>query len=355
MKRIVILLLMALMGMQAETIGSTSTTSKMSAFVPNGILTDIDYSRFWKEFSVDGNIRFDCQVNNLKDGLIGFDAYMIEPTLIVDSVREKWRLEFLQMNLDIGDKYENLLKTGTSRGEDTGHEGWRYTHIFQFPLLSMIFKDRFNGAFCFEEGSIGIVYMSELDPSANVDLYRLKMMPLLATMLTEQGLINSVISCLAVQGYEHLDHKAKRKEKSGKSFGDIIDAFFYVNGCKGMIPMGDYTNNSDPLAAAYNTTLGDIHFLSTTSPIFKQTVRSVINQYSDERWCSPKIGPAPMIMRQYAAQIVRPRVGKVMEMGVTPPESTFLKNDGTAGDNVVLLIWQRRDYSMFAYKCGRSN
>lgn len=355
MKRIILALLFIIVFSQAETIGNTATTSKMGAFVPNGMLTDIDFSRFWKEFSVDGHVRLDCGVNDLKDGLIGFDAYMIEPTLIVDSVREKWRFEFLQLNLEIGNQYENLLKTGTSRGSGSGAEGWRYTHIFQFPLLSMIFKDQFNGAFCFEEGSTGIIYMSELDPSANMDLYRLKMMPMVASMLTEQGLINSVISCLATQGYEHLDHKDKRSGGTGKAMGDAMDTFFYVVGCKGLIPMGDYANNADPLASAYNTAVGNIHFLSITSPIFKQTVRSVINQYTDERWCSPKIGPAPMIMKQYAAQIVRPRVGKVMEMGVTPPEATFLKNDGTTGDNAVLLVWQRRDYSMFAYACGKQN
>jgi hypothetical protein len=42
-----------------------------------------------------------------------------------------------------------------------------------------------------------------------------------------------------------------------------------------------------------------------------------------------------------------------MELGITPPEATFFKNDASTGDNTVLLIWQRRDYSMFAYKCGK--
>jgi hypothetical protein len=350
MSKIFLLILMSLWLIGEEYAGDSNTSSKMGAFVPNGILTDIDYDRFWKEFSVTGNVRTNCGVDDLNDGLVGFDSYMIEVAKISETTREKWRLEFLQTNLQVGDQYKNLLETGVSRKEENA--GRLYNHIFEFPLFSMIFQDQFNGAFCFEQGTTGIIYMSELDPSAGIDLYRLKMMPFVASMLTEQGLINSIASCLATEAYEKLDAGEKRKGK-GKIYKDLMDNFFYVMGCKGLIPIGDYSNNVDPLAASYNVAAGNIHFLTTTSPVLKQTVRSVLNQYSDERWCSPKEGPIPMIMSQYAAQIVRPRVGKVMELGVTPPESTFLKNDATTGDNTVLLIWQRRDYSMFAYKCGK--
>jgi hypothetical protein len=349
-KKLLLYFIIVVFSYGLETTGTSLNTSKMGPFIPGGLLKDIDYSRFWKEFSVTGKVRFDCGIDNINDGLIGFDAYMIEPTLIAETVREKWRLEFLHVNLDIGDTVKNILQTGVSRSD--GGTGRLYSHLFQFPLFSMLFKDQFNGAFCFEQGTTGIVYMSELDPSAGIDLYRLKMMPFVAAMLTEQGLINSIAACLATEAYEHIDTTKKRKG-DGKIYKDTMDTFFYVMGCKGLIPIGDYSNNVDPLSASYNVSAGNIHFLTTTSPIFKQTVRSVVNQYSNERWCSPKEGPIPMIMSQYAAQIVRPRVGKVMELGITPPEATFFKNDASTGDNTVLLIWQRRDYSMFAYKCGK--
>lgn len=335
-------------------IGNTLTDSKMSAFVPNGMLTDIDFSRFWKEFKVDGHIRTDCGVDDIKDGLIGFDAYMTEPVMIAENTRERFRLEFLQIDLNIGnDTKAQILQTGRSREDDAGTKGWIYNHIFQFPLLSMVFKDNLNGAFCFEQGSTGIIYMSELDPSANIDLYRLKMMPLLASMLTEQGLINSIASCVSTEAYNALDPGEQRDTSSAKILRDVMDSFFYVNGCKGLLTVGNYSDNPDPLANTYNISLSNIHLMSTTTPLLKQTVRSVVNSYEDKRWCKPETGPAPMIMSQYNAQLVRPRVGEVKENGTTPPNSTFMKNDATTGDNSVILIWQRRDYSMFSYKCGK--
>ena len=354
MKKIALILLFLGSLAHSET-GNSLTHSKMSAFVPGGMLTDVEYRRFWEEFSVDGHIRLDCGVDSIKDGLIGFDAYMTEPAFIAEITREKFRFEFLQIDLDVGDKYKQILETGRSREDDAGTKGWLYNHIIQFPLLSMIFKDQFKGAFCFEQGSTGIIYMSELDPSANIDLYRLKMMPMVASMLTEQGLINSIAACLSTESYNGLEPKDQRSGDNGKVLKDTIDTFFYVNGCKGLLPIGDFSNNSDPLANAYNISMGNLHLMSSTSPTLKQTVRSVVNNYSDDRWCSPKTGPVAMIMSQYSAQIVRPRVGEVKEMGVTPPNSTFLKNDASTGDNTVLLIWQRRDYSMFAYKCGKRN
>jgi len=352
--RIRVLIFMLFFNSLFADIGTTLTQSKMSAFVPSGMLTDIDFSRFWEEFRVDGHVRLNCGVDDLRDGLIGFDAYMTEPTLIAEITRERFRLEFMQIDLNVdNDEMKQILQTGRTREDDAGTKGWLYNHIYQFPLLSMIFKDNFNGAFCFEQGTTGIVYMSELDPSANIDLYRLKMMPLVASMLTEQGLINSIASCISTELYNSLDPGEQRGSSTAKIYRDMMDTFFYVNGCKGLIPVGDYSNSPDPLVNAFNVSLGNIHLMSTTSPLLKQTVRSVVNNYSDERWCKPKTGPVPMIMSQYNAQIVRPRVGKVKENGTTPPNSTFLKNDATTGDNTVLLIWQRRDYSMFAYKCGK--
>jgi len=348
-----LLILLFLHSMVYGESGSSLTHSKMPAFVPGGMLKDIEYRRFWREFSTDGHIRTDCGVDSINDGLIGFDAFMNEPAYIAEITREKFRFEFLQLDLDVEDKSKQILETGRSREDDAGTKGWLYNHIIQFPLFSMIFRDQFRGAFCFEQGSTGIVYMSELDPSANIDLYRLKMMPMVASMLTEQGLINSIASCLSTEAYNGLDPKEQRSGGNGKLLKDTIDTFFYVNGCKGLLPIGDFSNNSDPLANAYNITMGNLHLMSATSPTLKQTVRSVVNNYSDERWCKPKTGPVPMIMSQYSSQIVRPRVGGVKEMGVTPPNSTFLKNDASTGDNTVLLVWQRRDYSMFAYKCGR--
>jgi len=354
MKIFLVSLFFLTLSFSAET-GNSLTHSKLPAFIPGGLLSDVDYSRFWKEFSVTGKIRTDCGAVNINDGLVGFDAYMTEPTLLSETTREKFRFEFLQIDLDVGNKTEQILQTGRSREDDAGTKGWLYNHIIQLPLLSMIFKDQFKGAFCFEQGSTGVVYMSELDPSSNIDLYRLKMMPLLGSMLNEFGLINSIASCLATEAYNEIEPRGQRSGGSGKTLKDTMDTFFYADGCKGLLPIGDYSNNSDPLANAYNITMGNLHLLSSVSPTLKQTVRSVVNNYSDDRWCKPETGPVPMIISQYNAQIVRPRVGEVKEMGTTPPNSTFLKNDASTGDNTVLLIWQRRDYSMFAYQCGKRN
>ncbi|MCK9549461.1 hypothetical protein [Aquamicrobium sp.] len=353
-------------------------SSKKGPFIPDGLDDDVDYSRFWKEYRLVGKPVF-CGIDKITDGLIGFESTLIEPTMIAETTRTKWRIESLGLDLDLGSSSDaanaaianatsgtsgtnssyvstassttkKLLETGRSRSADASTSLRMYNHLFQIPLFHMLFKEKSRGAFCFEGGTTGIVYMSELDPSSNVDLYRLKMMPLLATMLTEQGLVNSIASCVANEAQDILS-PSQQRDSVGRPFRDVRDIFFYVNGCKGILPLGDYGTNQDPIASAFDIAIGNMHFMSTTSPLFSQTVRSTQNAYSEKILCKPFVGPAPFIMSQFAAQVVRPRVGKVHEMGVTPAESTFFKNDGTTGDNAVLLIWQRRDYAAFAYKC----
>lgn len=339
-----------------QTVNNTITdvASKKGPFFPTGIWEDLDFSRFWKEVRITGNLRT-CGIDDLKDGLFGFDAHMIEPALISEVVRDKWRLEFLQMNLNIGNRARNLAQQGTSRVD--AHEstqGFLYSHLYQFPLFGTLFKDSFNGTFCFEEGTTGVVYLSELDPSANIDVYRYKLMPFAIEMMTEQGVVNAIAACIAAESFDNMDHGDKRVSSTGRTLMSIIDTFFYANGCKGMLPVGSRINHADPLAGLYNITAGNIHFISTTTPLLKQTMISSVNGYNKDMYCKPKYGPNMMIMSQYPMQIVRPRAGEVMEMGVTPARQTYFKNDMSTGDNSVAIVWQRRDYAMWAYKCGKS-
>lgn len=327
--------------------------SKKGPFFPTGIWGDLNFSRFWEEYRLTGNMRT-CGINDLKDGLFGFDAHMIEPAMISEITRDKWRLEFLQLNLNIGNKARNLAEQGTSRVDaNENTQGFLYSHIFQFPLLGTLFKDSFNGTFCFEDGAVGVIYLSELDPSANIDVYRYKLMPFAIEMMTEQGAVNAIATCIATEIFDNLSG-SKRTSSTGKALMGVMDTFFYANGCKGMIPVGSRINHIDPLAGLFNITAGNLHFISTTTPLLKQTMVSAVNAYQKERFCKPSYGPNMMIMSQYPMQLVRPRVGDVMEMGVTPPRQTHFKNDMTTADNAVGIIWQRRDYAMWAYKCGKS-
>lgn len=326
---------------------------KSGPFVPNGLLDSIDWNRFHQEFHIGSNhIRTNCKNDILRgESPIGIDAHMIEPAIIAEMTRDKWKIEAIGMQLDIGDNLKNITETGKSRGK----EGFAYNHIIQFPIMSIVLGDMLSGVFCFEEPTIGIIYMSELDPSNSFSVYRLKMMPVIASFLSEQGVVNSIASCVASQSYDALSHSDKRKGRAGKSFRDIMDGFVYVNGCKGLVPIGGFINSEDPFAAALNMSVGNMQMISQASPLLKQTVRSVINQYSEDLWCRPKYGPNIMAMSQYAAQLVRPTSGKVMELGVATPTQTHFKNKPVSGDNSVWLLWQRRDYSMFAYQCGKKN
>lgn len=305
----------------------------------------IDGQYIWRNFKVEPKIKW-CKPKDALTKLPGIVAHIIEPNILSELTREYLRFEFLQLNL--GGKY-NFTKMGKVN-ED---QGAAYHHMFRFPILGKILKKATNGFICFEQGSLSVLGLSEFDPSSWNSILRLQVIPTLKMFLNPEAALYGVASCISGTTLDAMSPDSRVGE-TGDSLRMAIDMIQYNVGCNGMKPVGAHMNTNNPLSSSLNIAMAQIDMMSMDTYMLPQTVVSVLNNYSEDLYCKPNIGLLPMINSQYQAQLLRPRLGKPFISSSTPAIWASFKNDGTTQGNSVFFIWQRRDFAMGVYACGKS-
>jgi hypothetical protein len=143
----------------------------------------------------------------------------------------------------------------------------------------------------------------------------------------------------------------------------IRNALWFIDGCNGFAPIGQYENGSDPITETTNSFYGVANILHGASSILqisildKQTNASM-NGFETQMqnplkllnsMCKPQKFPM-IIPSQYTLQLAYPTVGSSKETGSSGIEVSTGKNL-QLGSGYVFIPWIRRDYYAFAYYC----
>jgi len=324
----------------------------------------------------------------------GLKAKMIEPLGYFERSNKPLYFPFADIDLD-GNifQFNNPYYTGQEDQGDSPRENTLFAHFIFFPIFGIIFKKKLNFV-CFHKGDLAIPYISEFDPTSKQDYSYMKMVPQMIAMFSPDGLLSTFFDCAAtmvvdaVRGYSSSEKFTQLKNLQtgnadstytpGTQYGDttqsIIDfsdkirnALWFVDGCNGFSPIGQYENGQDPLTETTNSFYGVANILHGASAILKialldKQTNANFNGFETQMqkpqkllnsMCRPQ--PFPMIIpTQYALQLAYPTVGDAHETGASGVEVSTAKNI-QVGSGYVFIPWMRRDYYAFAYFCPGSS
>lgn len=308
------------------------------------LISEYDWDVFWEEFSIDISNWVTCKTDDLKAGLFGPTATMIEPLYLVDVVSANNKIESLGITL------------GSYRPDKSAtldDSGGVYVNVIKIPLFHKILKKVSKGLFAFTKGQPKPVYIGALDPKKWNDVLAYSMIPERIALLTPSGAIAGAMGCLSNTILQELSGNSKRTSETAKNLRRMIDAQYYVMGCAGVLPTGTTTVHTDPILTAKLATasvLADMHsnkgVVSTIAT--KHRVRSILNNYSKDIYCNGIKNPI-LPFTQYTVQLLYPTVGEANEFGLGPTNYAF-KGGTKAGRAVLFVVNERKDYAAFAYR-----
>jgi len=312
------------------------------------LLTQYDWTSFWKEFKISAKIRF-CPLKDPTQSLIGIDARLIEPLYLVDVTTKGNYIPALGMT--VGKK--ELQKTGTNLGIGSA----MYVNVFKFPLMNMLLKKiNSEGIFAFETGNPKLVYIGKIDPKKWNDILSSALNPERSLYATVYGALAGVVSCVANSTLDLLPASVVRDSSVGRSLRKVIDTMYFSLGCGGTIPTGTLVMNESPILAgllAFTSVLTDMYGKRgiTNALDVSHTVKSILNKYDKKIMCRPQSSKVMLpILTQFKTQLIYPTVTKSHELGINPT-SYFFRTKGDSGfKTLIFAISQRRDYSAMAYK-----
>ncbi|PCI30935.1 MAG: hypothetical protein COB67_00325 [SAR324 cluster bacterium] len=274
------------------------------------------------------------------DGLskaIGFKAHMIEPVGFIEITNTPGRLLTIDIELfDINNWYD----WGAVDEDDVGRQS--QTHYVSFPILGMLSQGKLSSIYCFTGGDLSLAYMTELNLVRKSLAVRLTQYADMLQLFTLPGFISSIFDCMATE----IDQAKGFKIGSGEGY-TLRNNFYMFNGCLGAVPLGDMGGDTgDPLSDGLSLSMGMMNDMFTMGQFKKTTNWSV----GPDSMCSEE-RVLRNIDAQWRVQLFYPVVGEALEAGLTPLDSTNFKNVPQSMDDVVYLLWKRRDYAMGAYSC----
>ena len=264
------------------------------------------WNLFVKEFELTLDFDWCCKKDNPLTCAIGIKAHMIEPIGYMETTKKP--LYFPFANLDLGG---NIIKGGyqyefTENG--TPRDVVYDAHFIYVPIMGMLFKKTLSFV-CFHDGDLIIPYLSEFDPTWKMDIYGMKMLPHMIFLFTPQGLVNSIVDCVATEivntmmlTYGGNMDKTKvstgtvaptftkdtittfdpsTKNKGNRIVGNyssklrdglngIRDSAYHVDGCNGFSPVGGYVSGHDVILDAtlmFHGIMAMLHGASALSPV----------------------------------------------------------------------------------------
>ena len=382
-KNIFLIFLFLGMFLYASTPTMEEARAKLKAPIEN-IFNSTQWSLFLKEFEIYYQPKF-CGKG--LDLAIGFKAHMIEPIGYFETTKNKFWFPFAKIQLGNPDPQE----AGNSRpgsSAEGGRQSLMYAHFIYFPIMGMIFKNKMP-AFCFSGGSLDLPFISEFFPFWKRDTEFKNLVPQMLLMFTPQGLTAGLFDCVSTEasaslrGYLSGDTVIDVNNTTGKAYiknaniqdqnslmnrgisylNFVRDSLYFNVGCLNFSTIGGYVSGEDPISDSellMYTVINLLHGASSVMPVpmlYKQTEFSIAQSTQTNKgvtpvdtWCAP--APFPMaIESQYVPQRVYPTVGRGHEWGQSPVTTTNFANVPGSHDDTVFLVWERRDYVMFAYKC----
>lgn len=320
----------AMLSAEEPTYASLNGDTRLRTPLEN-LMAGVEWDLFFREFEISYEVEL-C--GSGLDLAIGFRAHLIEPIGFFETTRQRFNFLFAGISVGDGDPFEN----GTSRIEDGNTK--MFSHFIMFPIFKEIFDKELRGIFCFDQSEFSIQYLGELDLSQD-EFLMLKMAVEMVSFFTPQAVASSIFDCLATTTANQLDRPSMYESI-------IRNAMYYNVGCIGPVPLGwSSVFGDDPLAAAMAQSARVFNNLHKIGIFKKQTNWSP----GADSMCEPKRSPG-WIETQFKHELIYPTVGKSTEFGATPPEWTNFKNVDGSLDEVVFLMWLRRDYVAFAYECG---
>jgi len=294
----------------------------------------------WERFA--DEMEFTAKVHPCGAGLnkaLGFEAHMIEPVGFIEITNTPGRLLTIDIEIFDNDKWYDW---GAVDEDDTGRQS--QTHYVAFPILGMISQGKMSSWFCFTGGDLSLGYMTELNVVRKSLAVRLSEFADMLKVFNLPGMMSSVFDCLATESDNALGGTSEYT-------ASIRNSMYMFNGCLGGVPIGDMGGETaDPLADGLTLAQGMMNDMFTLQQ-FKKTTNYAIGKDS---MCEEQ-GSARNIDAQWVVQLFYPVVGKSVEAGVSPLEFTSFKNVPDSMDDVVYLLWKRRDYALGAYSCPNNS
>jgi len=331
------------------SINANETNEKDVGPPPNGItlaLQQYAWDRMWRELTTEGKPII-CSHKDPKKGLFGIEFTLIEPLYIVDATI--YANEFSAAGTKVGK--ENPSKRGLF---DLSDAGGIYIHILKFPLMNLLLgKTNLGGFLHFDKSRIRPVYIGNIDFMKWSDILSLAMHPEKVLYSSIVGSIMTGLTCPAYETLDKLSPDTVRNSIVGQTLRGYIDAAFFGAGCLGIFPSGTFSINTNPINGALLATMSIMSDLFSKRSIgvdlsMYQTVKSVLNGYNQDIYCSPMYGFA-LPLTQYTAQLLYPTVSKPHEVGISPLAYAFKNKAGQANKNIIFILSQRRDFAAFAY------
>ena len=331
MKKIslILLILIPLCG-AAEGFSDHAMQTPISNFM------NADWERFADELEMTAEVHF-CG-EGLKKA-IGFKGHMIEPVGFIEITNTPGRL--LSIDLEIFNS-DSWYQWGAVDEDDVGRQS--QTHYITFPVLGMISEGKLSSWFCFTGGDLSLGYMTELNLVRQSLAVRLSEFADMLKMFNMAGILTSIFDCMATETDGSLDRPQKYS-------ATIRNSLYMFTGCIGSVPIGDMGGETgDPLVDGLLLANGMMNDMFTLTQ-FKKTTNYAAGKDS---MCEEQTS-LRNIDAQWAVQLFYPVVGKSVEYGTTPLDYSSFKNVPDSMDDVVYLLWKRRDFAQGAYSCPNNS
>lgn len=242
---------------------------------------------------------------------IGLPISYYEPSRIVEVTMSPYKLVAMG---GIKLSESGLKQRGSfSLGKNMLDLRFYQVHWYKYPALFVF--ELLNDFFCIDKGPIDLAWMTEFDPTWNVDILNLIFHPEACILSSPQAHLACVADCLAC----------------GLSEG--IDKMFWCAGCMGSVyPFSGYVSSEkDPWRASA---------LLATRLIAKFHRLGFLRAYDQGQYCSSTYAPF-YLKSQYRLQLAYPKRFSCFMPGQT---QIFLEKATSLGrEDFVYVLWKKKN------------
>jgi len=302
-----------------------------------------DWNGMWKEITARPKF-ITCKPKNINKGFVSFaEETIIEPLYFVGVTIKRGEIKSFNVKLA-----NSPQKTGV--GSD---DGGVYVNIIKFPVMNLLLRNSTKGALVFEKGYIQPVYIGMFDPKKWDNIMASDMSPEKRIFSSLKAQLASVVSCMSYTTLDLLPRNMRAFSSISSKLKDVIDLFYFSDGCLGPLPAGTSTDHPDAISngnLVASSVFLDMFTRKGVVADFKirHTTKNILNHHSEKILCAPIFNPI-FPQSAFTQQLLYPTVSKTHELGISPAQNNF-HGVGESEKLVFFIYSQRRNYAPFAYQ-----
>lgn len=301
----------------------------------------LDLSKYdWSLMANKTEFSLDICSCDMKDGAknpAGMKATIVEPIGAISSYNESWKMPSLGISLKGPGK-----KQGSSRDEGLNR---RYVRYIAFPILSTL--NVVQDYVCFEPlSTMTLLNQSEINPIALNDYVA-------ATFQVSRGPHNNLPYLNMVGAIAGL------ADCAATTFNYPLNSLKFNAGCAGLLgPGSNYGSGkaTDPIMEHHALAAVVLDYMHATFQL-KKTSNASFTFSPDSKIYNTECESKPfgsIIKDQYWLQLASPATWDAVRIGDFPTKHAEFKMTPKSSDDVVTIVWIKKDICAGAMKCTSS-